>query len=60
MPLVSDSTLTTWRNNLAEGHTETWLKTAIVLWALGVTIVAVFIVHNKWLLAGILLWEILP
>lgn len=35
------------------------LKTFIIAWAL-LVIVAALYVDNKWLLAGILAWEILP
>lgn len=57
---MKNASIEQWRNKLAEGHTETWLKTAIVLWALFVIVLVLFTVHNKWLLAGILLYEVLP
>ena len=49
-----------WRIALSEDFTATALKTAIVLWAIMVILLVVFIVDNKWLLAGILLYEVLP
>ena len=61
MPLIPGAEqIKAWQASLAEGHTETWLKTAIVLWALGVIILVVFFVDNKWILAAILLYEVLP
>jgi hypothetical protein len=49
-----------WKHDLATGHSVVWLKTAIVLWAIGITLFAVFFVDNKVILAGILLYEVLP
>lgn len=48
-----------WQTRLATGHTETWLKTAIILIALGFIVLAMF-VNNKWILAGMLLYFALP
>lgn len=48
-----------WQTRLASGHTETWLKTAIILVAIGFIILALM-VQNKWVLAGMLLYLILP
>jgi len=53
------------RHNLASGHTATWLATFITLWAIGVIILVWFLVsqnikHINWILAGILLYEVLP
>jgi len=49
-----------WRRSLTEDFTTTSLKTAIVVWAILVCIAVVFFIDNKWLLAGILLYEVLP
>lgn len=56
-----------WRDNLASGHTETWLATLITVWAILVVIVAWYLVVKypqnqaiKWILAGIILYEVLP
>ncbi len=54
-----------WQRQLAEGHTETWLATFIVLWAIAVSIVAIYLSQKqhpaiKWILAGIILYEVLP
>lgn len=48
-----------WQTRLASGHTETWLKTAIILVAIGFIILALM-VQNKWVLAGMLLYLTLP
>ena len=48
-----------WQTALATGHTETWLKTAIILVAIGFIILALM-VQNKWILAGMLLYLTLP
>ena len=62
MPAIGfeKTTIKKWQTGLAEGHTETWLKTFIVIWAIFIIILAVFFVHNKWLLAAIMLYEVLP
>jgi len=44
---------------LAEDFTTTALKIIIVLWALFVIVLALGI-DNRWILAGILAYEILP
>jgi len=54
-----------WQRRLAEGHTETWLATVIIVWAFFVVLVAIWLAQQKseavkWILAGILLYEILP
>jgi len=49
-----------WRTSLSKDFTSTSLKTAIVLWAIFVIILTLFFIDNKWLLAGILLYEVLP
>jgi len=48
-----------YHNALATDFSTTALRTMIVIWALFV-IVLVFFINNSWLLAGILLYEILP
>lgn len=53
----------TWENvrqSFYEDFTATSLKTIIVLWALMVIFLVLFVVDNKWLLAGILAYEVLP
>ena len=53
----------TWNNvrqSFYEDFTTAGLKTVIVLWALMVIFVVLFVVDNKWLLAGILAYEVLP
>jgi hypothetical protein len=61
MPVgIAATRLTNWQGQLARGHTATWLKTVIVLWALFVIVLVVFFVDSPWLLAGILLYEVLP
>jgi hypothetical protein len=49
-----------WRTALSHDFTATTLKAAIVIWAIFVCIMVIFFVDNKWLLAGILLYEVLP
>ena len=49
-----------WRTALSHDFTATALKTAIVIWAIFVILLVVFVVDNKWLLAGIFLYEVLP
>lgn len=48
------------RQAFYEDWTTASLKTAIVLWALFIIILVLFVVDNKWLLAGILAYEVLP
>lgn len=60
-----EAVLEHWRNNLAQGHTETWLATFITVWAIGVVIFSWYLVAQnkswvKYLLAGIILYEVLP
>jgi hypothetical protein len=46
-------------SDLVQGHSEAWLKIAIIL--VGITfIVLAFTVKNKWALAVIFLYGILP
>lgn len=49
-----------WREALSADFTTTTLKTAIVLWAILVVVLVIFFIDNKWLLAGIFLYEVLP
>lgn len=50
-----------WRQAIASDFTATMLKTAIVLWAIFVIFLVLFVLdNNKWLLAGIFLYEVLP
>lgn len=49
-----------YRKSLSNNFTVTSLKTMIVIWALFIIILTVFFVDNEWLLAGILLYEVLP
>lgn len=49
-----------YRKSLTNKFTATALKTMIVIWAIFVIIITVFFVDNEWLLAGILLYEVLP
>lgn len=48
------------RQHFFENYTETILKGMIVVWAIFVIILVLFFVNNKWLLAGILAYEVLP
>ena len=48
------------RQDFYEDYTAATLKTLIVLWAIGVILLVLFVVDNKWLLAGILAYEVLP
>lgn len=48
------------RKYFHENYTKAGLKALIVAWALTVAFVAVFLVDNEWILAGILAWEVLP
>lgn len=48
------------RQEFYEDWTQASLKAAIVLWALFIIFLVIFVVDNKWILAGILAYEILP
>lgn len=48
------------KRHLTQDFTMTALKTIIVIWAILLVIFVVFYVQNKWLLAAILLYEVLP
>lgn len=48
------------RASFYEDWTQASLKAAIVLWALFIIFLVIFVVDNKWVLAGILAYEILP
>jgi hypothetical protein len=48
------------RKAFYEDYTQATLQTLIVLWALFVIFITLFVVKNKWVLAGILAYEILP
>ena len=57
--------LKTWQHQLATGHSEYWLATFITLWAIAVVIFSWWLVSTKgaavkWILAGIILYEVLP
>ena len=43
-----------------EDYTASSLKLLIVLWAIFIIFLVLFVVDNKWVLAGILAYEILP
>lgn len=66
MPIgVKDTTVTKWRNNISKGHSATWLATVITLWAIGVVLFSWWLAAHevkatKFILAGILLYEVLP
>jgi hypothetical protein len=47
------------RQDVYEEYSVLALKTCIIVWALFVIGLALF-VNDKWLLAGILAWELLP
>lgn len=47
------------QSEFARDFTVTGLKTAIVLWSIVVAIAALSI-NNKWVLAGMLAYELLP
>ena len=47
------------RTAFYEDYTLVGLKTAIIVWALFV-IVLTLLIDNKWVLAGILAYEVLP
>jgi hypothetical protein len=54
------NTITSWKSKLATGHTVIWLRTVIVLWAIFIVVLALFFVDNPYILAGIILYEVLP
>jgi len=43
-----------------DDFTTATLKTLIVVWAVLIVLLVLFVVDNKWLLAGILAYEVLP
>ena len=47
------------QSNFAKDYTLSGLRLLIIAWALFVIALAI-IVDNKWILAGILAWEVLP
>lgn len=49
-----------WREALSANFTVTTLKTAIIVWCILIILLVLFFVDNKWLLAGILLYEVMP
>jgi uncharacterized protein YggT (Ycf19 family) len=56
---------TKWKNDLARGHSATWLATAITIWAIFIILLSWYLVANEnkstvYLLAVILLYEVLP
>jgi hypothetical protein len=48
------------RQRLTEYHSVLALKAMIVIWAILLVFFVVFFIDNKWVLAGILLYEVLP
>lgn len=48
------------RINFYNNFSASTLKVLIVVWAILVIILVLFFLHNKWLLAGVLAYEILP
>lgn len=48
------------RSKFYEDFTAATLKTLIVVWAILVIFLVLFVVQNKWLLATILAYEVLP
>ena len=48
------------RESLNEDFTATALKVLIILWLIFVAILVIFVIDNKWLLAGVLAYEMLP
>jgi cell division septal protein FtsQ len=60
MPIGFDkNTINRYRQQLAH-EPVLWLKWAITIWALLVLFIVWFVVDNAWLLAAILLYEVLP
>lgn len=47
------------RSYLAKDYTTGALKMLIILWAIGIIAVALW-TDNRWILAGMLAWEVLP
>ena len=53
------------KRKLASGHTSTWLASTITLWCILIILLSWYLVYNenkgtKYILAGILLYEVLP
>lgn len=48
------------RQSFSDDFTAAGLKTAIVIWAIFVIILTLFVIEDKWVLAGILAYEVLP
>ena len=48
------------RQSFYDDFTVASLKTMIVLWAILIIFLVLFVVDNKWILAGILAYEVLP
>lgn len=48
------------RQAFANDYAVATLKTLIVVWAIIVILLTIFVVNNKWVLAGILAYEVLP
>ena len=48
------------RQAFYEDYTAATLKTLIVVWALFIIFITIFVIDNKWILAGILAYEVLP
>jgi len=48
------------RQSFANDYTAAALKTLIVVWAITVALLALFVIDNKWVLAGMLAYEVLP
>lgn len=62
---MKSNAISRWQLKLSQGHTETWLATVITLWGVGVILFSWWLVSTKheaakWVLAGILLYEVLP
>lgn len=60
MDRIQDNPSDQWQHHLAGNWTVASLKAAIVTWSIIIIIVVLFFVHDPWILAGILLYEILP
>lgn len=48
------------QNHFYSEYTETALRWFIILWSIGIIVLVLFVVRNKWILAGILAYEVLP
>ena len=59
MKSFMEKEVATFRQKVFEDFSLTSLKVAIILWALFVIVLVLF-VNNKWILAGILAYEVLP